>query len=43
MVRGLGLSYVHTIVKQHHGNMRITSRLGESTNVALVFPVAYFE
>jgi two-component system OmpR family sensor kinase len=37
---GLGLALVQTIVERHGGSMRIRSRLGQGTVVALRFPVA---
>ena len=38
LIGGLGLSYVKTVVKQHGGHMRITSKLNEYTKIQLVFP-----
>ena len=37
---GLGLALVQTIVERHAGTMKIRSRLGQGTVVALRFPVA---
>lgn len=37
---GLGLSIVHQLVRLHRGEVRIRSRLGEGTVVALHFPCA---
>jgi signal transduction histidine kinase len=37
---GLGLSIVHQIVRLHRGHVRIHSRVGEGTAVALYFPCA---
>lgn len=35
---GLGLALVYGFVRQSGGKVRITSRLGEGTRVALCFP-----
>jgi len=36
---GLGLSYVKLIVEAHHGTIMLNSKLGEGTEVEVVFPV----
>ena len=37
---GLGLSFVHTVVQRHGGNIHVDSELGKSTSFTLTFPVA---
>jgi two-component system NtrC family sensor kinase len=35
---GLGLSIVHGVVKVHHGEVRVESRVGEGSRFVLIFP-----
>lgn len=35
---GLGLSTVHTILKEHHGDITVTSQLGQGTTFTLLLP-----
>ena len=37
---GLGLSFVHTVVERHGGNIHVDSELGKSTSFTLTFPIA---
>jgi signal transduction histidine kinase len=36
---GLGLTIVFKIMKEHFGDISVTSRVGEGTTVTLAFPV----
>ncbi|WP_374720996.1 sensor histidine kinase [Peribacillus tepidiphilus] len=36
---GLGLSIVEKLMKMHNGKMKITSKIGEGTQVQLIFPI----
>jgi signal transduction histidine kinase len=36
---GLGMSISHGIVRQHHGEIRVTSRVGQGTEIVLRLPV----
>ena len=40
---GLGLSFVHTVVKRHGGNIHVDSELGKSTSFNLTFPAVNAE
>ncbi len=40
---GLGLSFVHTVVKRHGGNIHVESELGKSTSFNLTFPAVNVE
>ncbi len=36
---GLGLSICHYIIKRHHGNISVESKVGEETTVRIYLPV----
>ncbi len=36
---GLGLSTVHTIIKEHHGEISVTSQLGQGSTFTLLLPL----
>ncbi|PKM35500.1 MAG: histidine kinase [Gammaproteobacteria bacterium HGW-Gammaproteobacteria-10] len=38
---GLGLSVSYSIIKKHHGEIRLDSRVGEGTKFRIVLPVEY--
>lgn len=38
---GLGLSTVHTIIKEHHGEIYVTSRIGMGTQFVILLPEYY--
>jgi two-component system NtrC family sensor kinase len=39
---GLGLSIVYSITKNHKGNIRVNSKVGEGSSFVLTFPAYYF-
>ena len=39
--KGLGLSTVHTIIKEHHGTIEVESQIDKGTTFTIVIPVIH--